>query len=66
LSLIAALVAASMLAACGGRRANPVSTVSVTDQYMNCTEIQATMISNDTRAAQLRDEERRAKAGTSP
>jgi hypothetical protein len=62
-SLVAAFAAASMLAACGGRHANPVSQVSVTDQYMNCTEIQATMVSNDTRAAQLRDEERRAKGG---
>jgi hypothetical protein len=52
-----------LLAACGGRHANPVSAVSVTDQYMSCPELQATMVSNDTRMASLRDEERRAKAG---
>jgi hypothetical protein len=52
-----------VLGACGGRRANPVGTISVTDQQMSCTEIQASVIENDARMAALREEERRAKSG---
>jgi len=62
-SLVLLCAATVLLGTCGGRRANPVGTVSLTDQHMSCAEIQATMIGNDQRMAALREEERRAKSG---
>lgn len=60
-SIVAVCIFALALGACGGRRANPVSTVSITDQHMTCTEITASIMSNDSRMGALREEERRAK-----
>jgi hypothetical protein len=64
LSAVAALAAAALtLAAFGGRAAHPVSVVSPLDHGMTCEELQATIAANDSQAAALREEERRAHNG---
>lgn len=61
-SAVAAILLAALAAGCGGRAANPVSTVSATDRDMTCTELQNSIAGNEGRIAGLYAEEQRARS----
>ena len=59
--ILATIMLAALLGGCGGRNANPVSTVSVTDRDMTCNELQNSISGNEGRISALFAEEQRAK-----